>query len=526
MSSPALSYYIGERGRAYGYERRITFYSIRNRIASDLTALVGADHARRILNHSAESHTLEHYYLDDVNATNLTAMALGEDFKTDAMKAVTLYKDLSTTALGPEVVREVYGEVLNGAIAEYMLKDDDAPSGISSNATWKNYRRKVSRIVFRGLLHVRSRKLKSTLTPSDVEARIADSAHGRFMREILEASKALDMQSGTGNAMAEDDPPAMMEDGGFEVAFNEGFYEPDIDSPAQREAYTGELITRRIDEGHDGGTSSDNTLPYLSCVTAFMDVLLHYDNPPNPLPLVSAGHGDRWPQPRPYKNNMLKCIACVDDPTVDDAHRQRVWKSPSALQAHQASDFHTPRQNFWRATMASQSDTLPTEWICPFCSQLEHPESRVYPSIAHLMKHVERSTLSAWGSEHDRLKIAAGVSPKWGKNEGTKASTRHERKAKSRKFRERHAVLQRYGIVYAEGKELEVSTPTPHPYVVAGGPRTVFLDNGDIETTIMSPTPELLLQNLDEDLKRCIEHSSQTLQVPFHLLSTINSTTI
>ena len=104
MSSLALSFYIGARGGGCGYERPITFYSIRNRIASDFTALVGADHARRLLYHSADSHALKHYYLDDVNATNVTAMALGEAFKTDAMKAVSLYRDLLTTALGLEVV--------------------------------------------------------------------------------------------------------------------------------------------------------------------------------------------------------------------------------------------------------------------------------------------------------------------------------------------------------------------------------------------------------------------------------------
>lgn len=342
MSSPALSYYIGERGRGYGYERRITFYSIRNRIASDFTALVGADHPRRLLHHSPESHALEHYYMDDVNSTNVTAMALGEGFRTDAMKAVTLYRDLSTTALGPEVVREVYGEMLNGAIAAYMATDENAPPAISSSSTWKNYRRRVSRIVFQGLVRVRSQKLKSTLTTSDVNARIQDSAHNRFMDEILQATKSLNLQSEDG-----DDPPAMLEDGGFDVDFVEGFHEPDIDSLIQREGYTGDLIMRSIDEGSDeplGGVSlSDDTVPYSSCVKTFMDILLHYDNAPGLTPSAAVGRMDYWPQARPRKNNMLRCMACADDPTVDEAHRDRVWKSPSALQAHHISDFHTTR---------------------------------------------------------------------------------------------------------------------------------------------------------------------------------------
>ncbi|KFZ06181.1 hypothetical protein V501_07654 [Pseudogymnoascus sp. VKM F-4519 (FW-2642)] len=52
-SSASLTEYPRERGKGMGYSRTITFYSIRRRIATDLTEQVGPDHARRIMGHSA-----------------------------------------------------------------------------------------------------------------------------------------------------------------------------------------------------------------------------------------------------------------------------------------------------------------------------------------------------------------------------------------------------------------------------------------------------------------------------------------
>lgn len=61
-----------------------------------------------MLHYSIEPHTIEHYYADDVNATNVTAMALRDDPGSDSMMVISMYPALSTAALRSELVRLVY----------------------------------------------------------------------------------------------------------------------------------------------------------------------------------------------------------------------------------------------------------------------------------------------------------------------------------------------------------------------------------------------------------------------------------
>lgn len=51
--------------------------------------------------------------LNDVNRTNLSGMAFGETTNPRITDNTQFYTDLSTTAVGAEEVREIYGSLLN-----------------------------------------------------------------------------------------------------------------------------------------------------------------------------------------------------------------------------------------------------------------------------------------------------------------------------------------------------------------------------------------------------------------------------
>ncbi|KFY28028.1 hypothetical protein V491_00671 [Pseudogymnoascus sp. VKM F-3775] len=76
-------------------------------------------------------------------------------------------------------------------------------------------------------------------------------------------------------------------------------------------------------------------------------------------------------------------------------------------------------------------------------------------------------------------------------------------------------------------KETHVPVPTEHEHVVAGGPPPLNSSDPSAEIVETSTTvPGLRFEDLDADLQRCIEVGSGALEVPFRLLSTIDSFTV
>jgi Protein of unknown function (DUF3435) len=78
MPASALTNYIQIRGRASGFPNKITFYTVRRRMASDLANSFGKDAAREIMDHSPSSRVLETSYLEFNNMRHTTAVGLGE----------------------------------------------------------------------------------------------------------------------------------------------------------------------------------------------------------------------------------------------------------------------------------------------------------------------------------------------------------------------------------------------------------------------------------------------------------------
>ncbi|OBT70725.1 hypothetical protein VF21_10291 [Pseudogymnoascus sp. 05NY08] len=510
-SAASLTEYLRERGRHMGYERTITFYSIRRRIATDLTELVGPDHARRILGHSAQSKTLEHFYVDDAPITDISAMALGEVVDKKMMAQTRRLHDLSTTALGATEVRAIYGGVLNEAVAAFIEADTNAPE-LGSHTEWKNYRRRVSKIVFASLLRVRSEELQEGMTREEAVARVGNSKSG-LMRAALD-------QCAT--APAEDtmdvEPPAMLADGGFERDFVESPHEPDIEVLASEG-----VITRLTDEPGDTIDHDQHEIPYNVCVRAFMQLLLQF---PEATPQLS--HGGSLPMSvlplaitaRPRHNNELVCRECMEDEDIDTEHRTRTWKCMAHLQRHRNSDFHSLRNKFLRRLQAEHGPGS-DPWSCPFCVALQHKRAADYPSAAMVLRHVKKSSVHVWGEEHEKLKTEAGYSDKWKQNTncGAKASVRYDRKKRAEGFADRMAVLESYGILYSEDAELEVSRPTSYEHVLAGGPPQ-HIDAANVEgvTSIQEVLMNIDMGGVDDFLRDCLHDDPSPPNLPDALL--------
>lgn len=503
MSSVALSEYLRERGQRIGYNRTITFYSLRRRTATDFTLLLGADHARRLLGHGPNTRTLERYYLNDVNSTNLSGMALGETTNPRITDNTQFYTDLATTAIGPEEVREIYGNLLNEAVSAYISADESAPMAASVK-DFNNYRRRVSRLVFRSLLQERSKRLEASLTRSGAEERIKQAQTNNTMSEIIRRARMMSSEP-----QSDDVPiPGMRAEGGFEEIFAEAPPEPDLD--AQLLPADG-LFVRPTDEE----TAEETTgVPYISCIRLTMELLLEFHSQSHAV----AVHSSIVPKPR--VNNQLRCPQCQEEEHIDDSHRDKVWPSKPHLQRHVESDYHSPLRRVQRKIQ--QRHAITGTWLCPFCEEIEHPRLTDYGCLGKTTRHIEDSgkSLHVWGHEHEERKAEAGFNKTWRRNinGGASARVRYDRKKRAEGFAQRAKLLQSYGIAYTSGGRPPVNQPTGHRGVVIGD-QSEPLNPGDLtafeELTPIDNIPPCI--DLDDDLANCFVSDASPIEIPQYL---------
>ena len=225
-------------------------------------------------------------------------MALGETTNPRITDNTQFYTDLSTTAIGPEEVREIYGSLLNEAVSTYIAADKSAPTE-GSVRDFNNYRRRVSRLVFKSLLQERSKRLEASLTQAEAEQRIKKAATNNTMGDILRRARAMsELQSN------DDHIPGMLPEGGFEETFVEGLPEPDLNTqPLPADG----LFVRETDE-QTTEESSIGDIPYTSCVRLTMELLINFHNQ---LQTEAAIESSIVPKPR--INNQLPCPQCQDE---------------------------------------------------------------------------------------------------------------------------------------------------------------------------------------------------------------------
>jgi hypothetical protein len=113
LPANALSAYIQIRGRDAGFPDKITFYSIRRRMATDLAQAFGNDAAREIMGHEPASRTLETSYLEFCNIRHTTAVGLEENPEEQLQdRRVALCQQL-LGRLDGDLLARTRGEALN-----------------------------------------------------------------------------------------------------------------------------------------------------------------------------------------------------------------------------------------------------------------------------------------------------------------------------------------------------------------------------------------------------------------------------
>lgn len=205
-----------------------------------------------------------------------------------------------------------------------MAEDPLAPMD-SSVREFNNYRRRVSRLVFRSLIQERSKRLKASLTQAEAEE-ITKAATNNTMGDILRRAREMsELQS-------DNEPtPRMLPEGGFEANFSKSPPEPD---PTMQRLPADGLFVRDTDEG-TVEQSYRPEIPYTSYVRLTMELLLNFHS--QHLVVGSSI------LPRHRVNDKLKCSQCQEEPYLNDSYRDRVWPS----KPHSSENAKTYSFHFW-----------------------------------------------------------------------------------------------------------------------------------------------------------------------------------
>ena len=70
MKAHAMTEHLQRRGTFMGYTTKLTWYAIRRRAATDMARRIGMKATRIFLGHTADSQTLERYYLNAAETLN------------------------------------------------------------------------------------------------------------------------------------------------------------------------------------------------------------------------------------------------------------------------------------------------------------------------------------------------------------------------------------------------------------------------------------------------------------------------
>lgn len=481
MTAKGLSDYLQLRGKRMGYERTITWYSIRRRAATDMVTVIGADRARLILGHVADSTVLEEHYSDTTNTTDLSAILLGEDLGARATEMERLNSTLAIQAIGQTSIRALMGKSLNQAVDRYMEEDPDAPD-MHNRREFNNYKRRVARRVWGGLLKQEQLKQKMRLTRADITARIQQCQGSTFMNAIVQQAKdLLDTPQGDIEGLngAGEFTEADLSDGidgrstagtitSAEItrADDEETVEPDLAEIFRIQGMT-DIITRRTDESSINMEDSwdlSEAAAYILMQTLTQN---HLDAEAT-VPQLQV-----FRQPTVRKTTYI-CQLCVDDETVSQEQKKKCHQSKWHLETHMLSSYHSAREKILRQTHARRQRDGAPEFRCEFCISSSHPRQRTYSSTSLLLRHIQTSSLKSWGSDHHNAKLAAGVCSNWGQSSMVKDNLHNQKRRDELIFKARHTTmarsLRKFGIKYREDPTLTIAQATEYPGVVAGGP--------------------------------------------------------
>ena len=150
MTATTLPHYIQGRGYYAGIPNKVSFYSIRRRMATDLATAFGLDAAREIMGHDPNTRTLEESYLESNAMRHITAVGLGEDVTgQDRERRAALHHQL-LRRLNENLVEKSRGEALN-CMVRTSLDADEGFAKLENEGDIKRYARNTRIYCFKVL---------------------------------------------------------------------------------------------------------------------------------------------------------------------------------------------------------------------------------------------------------------------------------------------------------------------------------------------------------------------------------------
>lgn len=235
-----------------GYSEGLSFYALRRRSAAELTRKLGADTARDIMNHGADTRTMEESYLDLGETVDLTAALLPNEHVGPAGQSEELLANnanLAIHALGPQVVKDRISGAQLDSQTRLMLAQDPNYDCTRPEQELKLYQRRARYAAKKVLLSKEHKQQYSELSILDIKRRYAQIQSSSLVDFITK--KAIEVAKTISDEEIED------EDDDDEVAGvpDEQNYEQALEDQDLPE--DGEIVREADEDKEDEGEEDD-----------------------------------------------------------------------------------------------------------------------------------------------------------------------------------------------------------------------------------------------------------------------------
>ncbi|KAK5138098.1 hypothetical protein LTR08_004792 [Meristemomyces frigidus] len=407
MKVHGMTDYLQGRGKLMGYTTKITWYAIRRRAATDMARRIGLNATRIFLGHTADSQTLERYYLNV--AETLDSMGVLTDQPVEAGghsdKQAREWAPLALGKLDNEGLQRTRGQALSQMTRRVILADPTGPEA-DTPAALKNYRRRARRYAAQVLIEEENKWQQGRITTATMQQRIGALEASKFADEVV--SHALDSMSSSPNRdwmnvgldadVAELDK-ADDEDGALFVGDEE---DVNLDPEEALEATLGKEIQFDVDgaltlsvdteiDAEDPRSKRLGEIEYVHLARSAMQLLL--DN-------TMSRH-------LPWSRQDRRCLVCQDDDTVTDEQQAHEYTNADKLDAHLTGHFHHPVTK-WRRKVETETKDENGQFQCPYCTSAGLADVPGFKTFRKMMKHMFESSPTSSSDEHDMLKAEDG----------------------------------------------------------------------------------------------------------------------
>ena len=187
LAAPAITRYLTLAGRRAGFTEDVTFYSIRRRVATELSRIIGVDATRQILDHEPGTKTLERHYMGFAYGRDLVGTGLGEDVQQSREQLQMESNALLTHRLTPAQVAQaqIYA---NDAFDRIVADNEERLEIVDPREAHKYIERLRYRLKQEAIFRM-AKEADQNITLGDMRTRQEDIRSGqaeRFTQRLIE----------------------------------------------------------------------------------------------------------------------------------------------------------------------------------------------------------------------------------------------------------------------------------------------------------------------------------------------------